>query len=122
MLPVRAHDRDRMSLLGLALETSLRRAYAGPSAPRLEGTIALQAGGMELTLRFSPSAVEIRQGTPRKYHARLSGELVPLVELAAGKLPVSAFFSNRVRASGDLRLLWRFARLLRAARAAVEGA
>jgi len=121
---VRIYDRDRMSLLGLAMGSSIERAFAAaPGAPpALRGTIALEAGGMGVTVRFGAEGAEIRQGVPRKASARLSGELVPLVELAAGELPFAALLGRRVRLSGNLRLLWRFAQLLRSARAAAPGA
>jgi putative sterol carrier protein len=116
---VRLHERERMSLLGLALGASLERALAaagGADLPR--GAVAIEAGTMAVTIAFRGDEIVVRDGEDVPHEAAVRGELTPLLELCAGRLPLAAFLRGAVRTSGKLGLVLRLARLLAAAQGA----
>ena len=117
---VTIEDPTRMNLLGLILGSLIERNLSDPELKRrfdkLEGAVAVQAGRMAITLRFTRGSLVVARGAAEGARAAVAGSLDTLMGLALGSGMVGPYLSGRLKARGLLMLL-RLKPLLRAAEA-----
>ena len=109
---------ERMNLLGLIMRSILERRLAEPAALRsvqqLLGDIAIDAGGMTVTLRFTGEGVRITRDPPMgRPLARVSGSMRALIDASIGRGMVRSVLSRDLRVSGNPLALLRLILLLR---------
>lgn len=109
---------ERMNLLGLIMRSILERRLAEPAALRsvrhLLGDIAIDAGGMTVTLRFTGDGVRITRDPPMgRPLARVTGSLRALIDASMGRALVRSVLSRDLRVSGNPLALARLIFLLR---------
>jgi hypothetical protein len=112
-------DPERMSMLGLMLASLLERRLAGRVPARLarflRGTIVVNASGMQVTLSFDGSGVEVsREPPPGRPTAEIKGSLAGMLDAALGRDRVRHFLSGDLRVRGRPDCLVGLLLLLRA--------
>lgn len=110
-------DPDRMNLLGLMLASLLRRRLEQPRArryaERLHGCVAIQAGGMQITLHFARDRIQIERGPSRvRTIAAIRGSLIALLDAALGRRRVHHFLRGELVAWGWPTTLWQLLSLV----------
>jgi hypothetical protein len=118
---VRVVEPERMSLLGLMVAGMLERVLRDPGAVRhamgIDGPVALEAGGMQVHLRFGPREVSVTRGPVARPVARLRGSLRAFLDAAIGRRRVEHVVRGQLRLGGRPRPLLHLGLLLsRAAR------
>jgi hypothetical protein len=111
-------DSARMNLLGLLLSSLLSRRLADPKAARharaLRGDVQIEASGMQVTLRFEPSRIEISRTPSPRPRVRVAGTLTALLGAALGRERVKSVLRAELRVWGPPVALWRLLSLIRA--------
>ena len=111
---------ESISLMGLLMrgliEENLRIEANARRVARMRGDVAVQAGGMAVTLSFGDGGVTIRGGTPEHPAARVSGGMEDLLGMVTGGGLVGPVLSGRVRIGGNPFMLLRILPLIRAPR------
>lgn len=96
---------ERLHLAGHMLAGVLRRACAEPrrarKAARIRGTVAIDAGGMQLCLEFGPEEVRVRAGSCDRPRAAIRAPLDALLDTALGRRMVRHFLAGRLRVRGS---------------------
>ncbi len=109
---------EQANLLGVMLQGLIARNLDRPAlatrARRLRGDIAVQAGRMRITLRFTGEAVRILADPAGKPRARVSGDMTALLALAAGGPIVAPVLRRAVCIGGNPFFLLRALPLIRA--------
>jgi hypothetical protein len=106
-------DPETMSLLGLMLASVLGRSL-GDKVPRLRGDVAIDGGGMQVTLHFDDDGVIISRRPAARPIARVRGTLTALLDAALGRGRVRAWLAGRLHVGGSPLALLRLLALLRA--------
>ena len=92
---------ERMCLLGLLMKGVLEGNLAQPDkahgARKLRGDVFVQAGRMEVTLRFREGGVLIRNEASRAPRARVRGSMQALLGMVTGGGLVWPVLSGQVR-------------------------
>ena len=116
LVPARARvevvEPERMNLLGLMLAGMIDRRL-GEGGSRLRGDVLVQAGKMQVTLRFSDRGVAVTRVPAERPIARIRGTLRALLDAALGRGRVRAFLTGRLRVRGWPLPILRLLRLLR---------
>lgn len=111
-------DPERMNLLGLLLSSLLARRLADPKAARharaLRGDVHIEASGMQVTLRFEPSRIEITRTPSTEPRVRVAGTLTALLGAALGRDRVKSVLRGELRVWGSPLGLWHILSLVRA--------
>lgn len=120
--PVRFQPPDEVNLVGHFLKGLVERGIvAGGERLRrrlLGSRFLIRSEGMEVTLIFEESAVEIRRGSWPRIDATVEAEMAPLLGVLRGEGMISAWFEGRVSVRGKM---WRFLPLVRLLRAGLAG-
>lgn len=107
-----------MNLLGLMISHLLERRLSNGSsrahALALKGDVALEASGMQVTLRFGGDRIEVTREPALEPAACVSGTLPALLGAALGRHRVQNVLRGRLRATGNAKTLWHALCLLRA--------
>jgi hypothetical protein len=110
---------ERMNLLGLLLASLLRRRLADRRLrrpmQRLRATVAVEAGGMGVTLVFDDGEVSLTRDLLHDADAVVSGSLTGLLDAALGRNRIRRVLRGELRARGSPMVLWRVMKLLRVA-------
>jgi len=117
MVDVVLHDAPRMNLLGLLMRGLLTANLAEPHlaarAERLRGTVEVAAGRMVAHLAFGPRGIVIRNGPADDARARVSGDMVALLDVVTRRALVSPVLRGQVRLGGNPFFLLRLLPLIR---------
>lgn len=110
MPTITVRDPSRQNLAAYFLRSVLARRAADPSYAgafaALSGCVAVDAGGMVVTLRPTPSGIEIASGADPEASATVMGDLSTFLSLCRGGSVVSAWMRGAVRTRGNpFRLL-----------------
>jgi hypothetical protein len=101
----------RLHLAGHLLAGVLRRSCADPrrarKAARIRGTVAIDAGGMQVCLEFGPQEVRVRAGGCDRPRASIRAPLDALLDTALGRRMVRHFLAGRLRVRGGPLVLAR---------------
>jgi hypothetical protein len=113
-------DADRMNLLELMLASMITRRLEDAGGrwhlDRLRGQVLIQAGEMQVGMRFSEGRLEIRRGMPTgPLAARIRGTLTALLDAALGRRRIQHFFRGELSAWGWPTTLWHLLSLMRTA-------
>jgi hypothetical protein len=113
---------ESMNLLGLLmrglLEENLRVPANARAAARMRGEVAVEAGGMEVTLRFADGGITVLPGASGRPRARVRGGMQDLLSMVTGGGLVGPVLAGRVRIGGNPFVLLRMLPLIRATPAA----
>ena len=113
--PVEIVEPETMSLLGLMLASVLSRRAAEIRGTGLRGDIRIDAGGMQVTLRFTDGKVAISRRPPAGAPiASIRGTLSALLDAALGRGRVRAWLAGQLRVRGSPLALLRLLALLKA--------
>lgn len=115
---VEVDEPERMSLLGLLMAGLLRRSMADEAARArvrsLRGDIAVRAGQMEVTLRFTEAGLRIVRGRTERPRARVEGSLGALVDVVTGEGFIGPVLRGSLKIGGNPLVLLRMLPLIRA--------
>ena len=106
-------DPDSASLLTLFMAAALRERAGELDRTAPRGELAIEAGGMAVTLDCSAERIVVREGIGAAPRARLRSSLEALVEIARGRLG-GPLASRRARVRGNPLALLPLARAFRA--------
>jgi hypothetical protein len=124
-LPLEIEQRDEMSLLGLmlgeVLEASLSRPENAALAGRLNGSVGVRAGGMEVTIRFDRGRVVVSRGAAPRATARVKGSLDALLQVSLGRGAIRSFLAGEIGFGGNPFFLLKVLPLLRVGGGRGEG-
>jgi hypothetical protein len=101
-MEVSADRPQEMNLLGLVMAAALRERLPALERARAAGDVAIESGGMAVTLSFGPDGVVVRSGIHGDPRTRLLGDLDALAAVAQGKL-IGPVLRRNIRISGDPR-------------------
>ena len=100
-------DPERMNLLGLMMQSLLRRKLASGSGKRLarwiNGDVQLCVGEMRVTLRFSRDGVVITRDPPARPVVRVTGTMAALADAALGRNRIRSVVQGRLWVRGSPR-------------------
>ncbi|HEY3358748.1 MAG TPA: hypothetical protein VGQ83_36205, partial [Polyangia bacterium] len=89
VVAVRLDQPESMNLLGLLLRSILERRLTDPRArrraARLRGELAVRAGRMRVTVRFTGAAIEITRVAAARPRARVEGSMAGVLAVALGR-------------------------------------
>ncbi len=95
-----AEHLEQLSLLGLFMKAALEERLDALERAHPRGDIAIESGGMAVTISFTHEQALIREGIHGKPRARLTGDLGALAKIAQGRF-VTPLLTRRIRISGD---------------------
>lgn len=100
-MQVRAEGLERMNLLGLFMLAALQERVEALERSGARDEVAIESGGMVVTLSFSPHEAVVHSGVHGRPRARLIGPLDALVDFAQGRFvtpwPDAASVSQAIR-------------------------
>lgn len=103
--PVTIEDPSNMNLLGLLMRNVLLAHFTNPRlasrAASLKGDVAVRAGMMAVTLRFSPGRCVVLRGSPPHPVASVTGAMSSLLDVVLRRRMVRAFLTGRIRIGGN---------------------
>lgn len=116
-MEVQLKESDRINLIGFflrdLLRTNLQNESCKQSARRMKGAILFNASGMQATVVFKDESVQIQPGGVENVHAKISGEMSVLLDVALGANYLKFLLTGKIRIGGNILILLKLLKILR---------
>lgn len=116
-MEVKFPEPERMNLIGYflrdILRTNLSSEKSQKAAQNLEGAFLINASGMEATLLFNGTVIEIHQGSFGKINSSVKGDLNTLLDVVLGANYLGFLSKGKIKVGGNVFRLLKLMKLLR---------